>query len=202
VTLNLPGRHNVLNALAAIAVARSSSLPDAAHAEGAGRASPASAGASRSSATAGRRPAGTFTLVDDYGHHPTEIAATLEGARGAWPGRRVVLAFQPHRYTRTRDCFEDFVKVLSEPEVLVLLRRLSGRRGSRSPGPTAAPWPAPSARAAVEPVFVESPERCVETLRGVLRDGDVLLTQGAGNVGALAASLPRPSPRRPGMDNP
>jgi UDP-N-acetylmuramate--alanine ligase len=120
VTLNLPGEHNVLNALAAIAVATELELPDApivkALAEFA-----ASAGASSAMATWPRGDgAGRFTLIDDYGHHPVEMAAVLAAARGAFPGRRLVLAFQPHRYTRTRDCFEDFVKVLGSADAVLL----------------------------------------------------------------------------------
>jgi UDP-N-acetylmuramate--alanine ligase len=200
VTLNLPGRHNVLNALAAVAVAHELGVSDEAIRRGLG-----------SFQGIGRRfqvygdvvtPTGSVTLVDDYGHHPTEIAATLAAARDAWPGRRLVLAFQPHRYTRTRDLFEDFAEVLSEPEVLVLLDVYPAGEAPipGADGRTLAR--AIRARGRVDPVFVESPERFVETLRSVLRDGDVLLTQGAGNVGALAASLPNALATPAGEDKP
>ncbi len=188
VALNMPGRHNVLNALAAVAVAHELGVSDDAIRRGLDRFQ----GIGRRFQVYGdiTTPAGTVTLVDDYGHHPTEIAATLAAARDAWPGRRLVLAFQPHRYTRTRDLFEDFAEVLSEPEVLVLLDVYAAGEAPihGADGRTLAR--AIRARGRVNPVFVESPDRFVETLQGVLRDGDVLLTQGAGNVGALAASLP------------
>jgi UDP-N-acetylmuramate--alanine ligase len=200
VMLNLPGRHNVLNALAAVAVAHELGVSDEAIQRGLGNFQ----GIGRRFQVYGDvvTPAGTVTLVDDYGHHPTEIAATLAAARDAWPDRRLVLAFQPHRYTRTRDLFEDFAEVLSEPEVLVLLDVYPAGEAPipGADGRTLAR--AIRARGRVDPVFVESPERFVETLRGVLRDGDVLLTQGAGNVGALAASLPRALTTPTGEDLP
>jgi UDP-N-acetylmuramate--alanine ligase len=188
VTLNLPGRHNVLNALAAVAVAHDLGVDDGAIQRALG-----------SFQGIGRRfqvygtldtPAGRILLVDDYGHHPTEISATLEAARSAWPDRRLVLAFQPHRYTRTRDLFEDFAEVLSEPDVLVLLEVYPA---GEEPIPGADGRTLARAirtRGRVDPVFVDAPDRLVDTLLGVLRDGDVLVTQGAGNVGALAAGLP------------
>ncbi|MCG5501421.1 UDP-N-acetylmuramate--L-alanine ligase [Ectothiorhodospira lacustris] len=188
VTLNLPGRHNVLNALAAVAVAHELGVDDGAIQRGL----QAFQGIGRRFQVYGNLPTpmGAVLLVDDYGHHPTEVAATIAAARSAWPGQRLVLAFQPHRYTRTRDLFEDFAEVLSEPDVLVLLDVYAAGED-----------PIPGAdgrtlartirtRGRVDPVFVDAPERLVDALRGVLREGDVLLTQGAGNVGALAASLP------------
>jgi UDP-N-acetylmuramate--alanine ligase len=200
VTLNLPGRHNVLNALAAVAVAHELGVADEAIRRGLDNFQ----GIGRRFQVYGDlvTPAGTITLVDDYGHHPTEIAATLAAARDAWPDRRLVLAFQPHRYTRTRDLFEDFADVLSEPEVLVLLDVYAAGEASipGADGRTLAR--AIRARGQVDPVFVESPDRFVETLLGVLRDGDVLLTQGAGNVGTLAASLPGALRAATGEDHP
>ncbi|MFW5452598.1 UDP-N-acetylmuramate--L-alanine ligase [Thioalkalivibrio sulfidiphilus] len=188
VTLNLPGRHNVLNALAAVAVAHELGVDDAAIQQGLDKFQ----GIGRRFQVYGelKTAAGTVTLVDDYGHHPTEIAATLAAARDAWPDRRLVLAFQPHRYTRTRDLFEDFAEVLSSPDALVLLEVYPAGEAAipGADGRTLAR--AIRARGRVNPVFVDAPERFVETLKGVLRDGDVLLTQGAGNVGALAAALP------------
>ncbi|MBK1672551.1 UDP-N-acetylmuramate--L-alanine ligase [Ectothiorhodospira shaposhnikovii] len=188
VTLNLPGRHNVLNALAAVAVAHELGVDDGAIQRGL----QAFQGIGRRFQVYGRlpAPAGEVMLVDDYGHHPTEVAATIAAARSAWPGRRLVLAFQPHRYTRTRDLFEDFAEVLSEPDVLVLLDVYAAGEDPipGADGRTLAR--AIRTRGRVDPVFVDAPERLVDALRGVLREGDVLLTQGAGNVGALAASLP------------
>ncbi|OOG26456.1 UDP-N-acetylmuramate--L-alanine ligase [Thioalkalivibrio denitrificans] len=200
VTLNLPGRHNVLNALAAVAVAFELGVADEAiqrglvHFQGIGRRFQVYGDIATG--------VGTVTLVDDYGHHPTEIAATLAAARDAWPGRRLVLAFQPHRYTRTRDLFEDFAEVLSEPDALVLLDVYPAGEAPihGADGRTLAR--AIRARGRVDPVFVDSPERFVDTLQGVLRDGDVLLTQGAGNVGGLAASLPAALARVSGEEHP
>jgi UDP-N-acetylmuramate--alanine ligase len=200
VALNLPGRHNVLNALAAVAVAHELGVSDDAIQRGLDKFQ----GIGRRFQVYGDivTPSGTVTLVDDYGHHPTEIAATLAAARDAWPSRRLVLAFQPHRYTRTRDLFEDFAEVLSEPEVLVLLDVYAAGEAPihGADGRTLAR--AIRARGRVNPVFVESPDRFVETLQGVLRDGDVLLTQGAGNVGALAASLPTALAAASGEEHP
>jgi UDP-N-acetylmuramate--alanine ligase len=187
VVLNLPGRHNVLNALAAAAVAHELDVtPDAMQR------------ALESFQGIGRRfqvqecaiPAGRVILVDDYGHHPREIAATLEAARAAWPKRRIVLVFQPHRFTRTRDLFEDFAEVLSLPDGLVLL---DVYRAGETPIPSADGRSLARAirlRGRVEPVFVESVEAVPEVLAGLLRDGDVVITQGAGDVGQLAARLP------------
>ncbi|MFP4079045.1 MAG: UDP-N-acetylmuramate--L-alanine ligase [Ectothiorhodospira sp.] len=188
VTLNLPGRHNVLNALAAVAVAHELGVTDAAIQ----RALSGFEGIGRRFQVYGEIPvpAGRVLLVDDYGHHPTEVAATLAAARAAWPDRRLVLAFQPHRYTRTRDLFEDFTQVLSEADALVLLEVYPAGEPpiQGADGRTLAR--AVRMRARVDPVFVETPDRLAPVLADLLEDGDVLLTQGAGNVGALAASLP------------
>ncbi|HLF98625.1 MAG TPA: UDP-N-acetylmuramate--L-alanine ligase [Methylococcaceae bacterium] len=189
VTLNLPGQHNVLNALAAITVAGELGVADDAIV----RALAGFRGIGRRFQINGEVPwgDGVVTLVDDYGHHPREVAATLEAARGAWPERRLVLAFQPHRYTRTRDLFEDFVQALSKADVLALLdvypageapiAGADGRTLSR----------AIRARGQVDPVFVENFHELGEVLPGLLRPGDVLLTLGAGNVGQYAAGLPQ-----------
>ena len=132
---------------------------------------------------------GGFTLIDDYGHHPAELAATLEAARGAFPGRRIVLAFQPHRYTRTRDCFEDFVKVLSTADALVL-----GDVYPAGEAPIVAADGRALARALrvagrIEPVFVDDVAEVAEAIEGVARDGDVVLTMGAGSIGGVAPQL-------------
>lgn len=188
VTLNLPGRHNVLNALAAIAAATEVGVPDAsiikalAEFKGVGRrfqrygeiALPAG---------------GSFTLVDDYGHHPNEMRATIAAARGAFPGRRLLLAFQPHRYTRTRDCFEDFVGVLSSVDALVLTDVYAAGEA-----PIVAADGRSLARALrvagkVEPVFVEEIAAMPQAIRDVARDGDVVITMGAGSIGGLPGKL-------------
>ena len=188
VILNLPGQHNVLNALAAIAVATEVGVPDASIAK-----------ALNEFKGVGRRfqrygevalPAGgSFTLVDDYGHHPVEMAATIAAARGAFPGRRLVLAFQPHRYTRTRDCFEDFVKVLSGVDALLLSEVYAA--GEQ---PIVAADGRSLARALrvagkVEPVFVEDIEEMSDAILGAALDGDVVITMGAGSVGAVPGKL-------------
>ena len=187
VTLNLPGRHNVLNALAAAAVAHELEVaPEVLqHSlkgfQGIGR---------RFQVQECPIPGGAVTLVDDYGHHPREIAATLEAARAAWPGRRILLVFQPHRFTRTRDLFEDFAEVLSSPDGLVLLDIY---RAGEPPIPSADGRSLARAirlRGRVEPVFVESVEDVPEVLKGLLSSDDVVITQGAGDIGQLAAHLP------------
>ncbi|MBS0001577.1 MAG: UDP-N-acetylmuramate--L-alanine ligase [Thioalkalivibrio sp.] len=187
VTLNLPGRHNVLNALAASAVAHELEVPpDALQRalegfQGIGR---------RFQVQECPIAGGSVTLVDDYGHHPREIAATLEAVRAAWPGRRVLLVFQPHRFTRTRDLFEDFAEVLSAPDGLVLL---DVYRAGETPIPSADGRTLARAirlRGRVEPVFVESVHAVSGVLAGLLAPGDVVITQGAGDIGQLAARLP------------
>jgi len=188
VTLNLAGVHNVLNALAAIAVASEVGVAD----EAIVRALAEFRGVGRRFQRWGEiaLPAGgRYTLVDDYGHHPVEMAATLAAARGAFPGRRLVLAFQPHRYTRTRDCFEDFVRVLSTVDALVLAEVYPAGES-----PIVAADGRALARAVrigghVEPLFVESVEAMPAALAGVLREGDVLLTMGAGSIGGVPARL-------------
>jgi len=137
-----------------------------------------------------RTKSGKVMLVDDYGHHPTELAATIAAARSGWPNRRIVLAFQPHRYTRTRDAFEDFVKVLSTADVLVLTEVYAAGE-ALIPGATGRDLSrAVRARGQVDPVFIDDIEELPEVLRGLLDDGDILLIMGAGNIGAMAARLP------------
>ena len=199
VTLNLPGEHNVRNALAAIAVAREVGCPEEAIAK-----------ALAEFTGVGRRfqrfgdvalaDGGEFTLVDDYGHHPVEMAATIAAARGAFPGRRLVVAFQPHRYTRTRDLFEDFVRVLSTVDDLVLADVYSAGEA-----PIVAADGRSLARAVrvagrVEPVFVEQVGAMREAVLGRVKDGDVVLVIGAGSIGGLAPELAlgaaMPAPRK------
>ncbi|BBL72240.1 UDP-N-acetylmuramate--L-alanine ligase [Methylogaea oryzae] len=188
VTLNLPGHHNILNALAAIAIASEVEVPDAAVV----KALAEFRGIGRRFQINGDIPwdDGVVTLVDDYGHHPREVAATLEAARGAWPDRRLVVAFQPHRYTRTRDLFEDFVQVLSKADVLVVMEVYTAGESYIPGADSRALTRAIRARGQVDPVFVESMDDMAEVLTCLLQADDVLLTLGAGNVGQLAAGLP------------
>lgn len=188
ISLNMPGEHNVLNALAAIAIAVELDVPDIViqnalnEFEGVGRRFTQYGDI--------QTEKGEIKLVDDYGHHPTEMEATLKALRSAWPERRSVVLFQPHRYTRTRDLFEDFAQVLSEPDVLVLMDVYAA---SEEPIPGAdgrALAGAIRMRGKVNPVFVADEADVVDTLKGVLQAGDVLLTLGAGSVGSIAASLP------------
>lgn len=193
IVLNLPGEHNVRNALSVIAVAVELGIPDEAVQrglagfKGVGRrfqsygdvAVPAQGGAA----------AGSFTLIDDYGHHPVEMAATLAAARGAFPGRRLVLAFQPHRYTRTRDCFEDFVKVIGNADAVLL-----GEVYAAGEPPIVAADGRTLARALrvagkVEPVFVDDIAAMPQAILDNARAGDVVLCMGAGSIGAVPAKV-------------
>jgi UDP-N-acetylmuramate--alanine ligase len=188
VVLNLPGRHNVLNALAAIAVASELEIPDAAllqallEFKGVGR-------RFQSYGDLLTPSDAHFTLIDDYGHHPVEMAATLEAARGAFPGRRLVLAFQPHRFTRTRDCFEDFVKVIGQADAVLLSEVYAAGE---------APIVAADGRTLVrairvagqlEPVFVDDITNMSQLIIDNVRDGDVVLCMGAGSIGQVPGQL-------------
>jgi UDP-N-acetylmuramate--alanine ligase len=193
ITLNLPGLHNVQNALAAIAVATELGVSDAAIV----RALAEFKGVGRRFQRYGEvaLPAGgSFTLIDDYGHHPAEMAATLAAARGAFPGRRIVLAFQPHRYTRTRDCFEDFVKVLAGADALLL-----GEVYPAGEAPIVAADGRSLARAIrvagkIEPIFVEDVADMAQRILETARDGDVVITMGAGSIGGVPGKLARSEP--------
>jgi UDP-N-acetylmuramate--alanine ligase len=189
VTLNMPGNHNILNALASIGVAHELGVPDQAIQKALGEFQ----GVGRRFQIQGEveTDAGRVLLVDDYGHHPTEIEATLQAARQAWPDRRLVLVFQPHRYTRTRDLFEDFTRVLSEVDTLVMLEVYPANEDPIPGADSRALCRAIRIRGKVDPVFVEEPDTLAETLVDLIHDGDVILTQGAGNVGALAMALPQ-----------
>lgn len=134
---------------------------------------------------------GKLTLVDDYGHHPRELAATLEALRQAWPTRRKVVVFQPHRYTRTRDLFEDFVEVLSGVDVLILLDVYSAGEAPINGADGKALSRSIRVRGQVDPVFVQNREDLATILAGIVEKDDVLLTMGAGNVGQIAAELPQ-----------
>ena len=133
---------------------------------------------------------GHITLVDDYGHHPREVGATFEAMRQAWPERRKVVIFQPHRYTRTRDLFEDFVEVLSTVDVLILLDIYTAGETEIAGATGQALSRAIRIRGQVDPVFVKDRNELAEILVGIVQPGDVLLTMGAGNVGQIAAELP------------
>ena len=188
VTLNLPGRHNVQNALAAIAVATELGLEDAAIV----RALAEFRGVARrfqSYDAIAAKGGGSFTLIDDYGHHPAEMQATLDAARGAFPGRRILLAFQPHRYTRTRDLFEDFVKVLSGADALLLAEVYAAGEAPivAADGRTLARAVRIAGR--VEPVFVENIADMADAIRSAAQDGDVVVTMGAGSIGGVPAAL-------------
>lgn len=187
VELNLPGVHNVRNALAAIAIGREVGVPDAAIANALAE----FRGVGRRFQRYGdvRHGAGVFTLIDDYGHHPVEMAATIDATRDSFPGRRLVLAFQPHRYTRTRDLFEDFVKVLSTVDVLVLVDVYPAGELPIVAADGRALVRAVRVAGRVEPVFVERIADVADAIRAVVRDGDVVVTMGAGSIGQVPALL-------------
>jgi UDP-N-acetylmuramate--alanine ligase len=187
VTLNLPGIHNVSNALAAIAVATELGIDDAAIA----RALAAFQGIDRRLQHIGdvKLASGTVTIVDDYAHHPTEVAATLEALRQGYPGRRLVLAFQPHRYTRTRDLIDDFGSVLSQADVLLVTEVYAAGEAPIAGADGRAICRAVRSRAQVEPVFVENVETLGEALQGMIRGGDLVVTMGAGNINAVSHGL-------------
>lgn len=194
VVLNLPGLHNVQNALAAIAIATDLGVAD----EAIQLALAEFNGVGRRFQRHGEIPVagGAYTLIDDYGHHPVEMAATIAAARGAFPGRRLVLAFQPHRYTRTRDCFEDFVHVLSTVDALVLTEVYAA---GEAPIPTAngdALSRAVRAAGKVEPVLVASVDALPEALTQVAQPGDVVITMGAGSIGGVPGKLVQDTQRK------
>jgi UDP-N-acetylmuramate--alanine ligase len=188
VTLNHPGMHNVLNALAAIAVATEVGASDAAILKALGEFH----GVGRRFQRYGEQPArdgGQYTLIDDYGHHPVEMAATLAAARGAFPGRRLVLVFQPHRFTRTRDCFEDFVRVLSEADVLLLTEVYPAGEAPIVAADGRALARAVRVAGKVEPIFVENVADVPAMVRDLVRADDVVLVMGAGSIGQTAPAL-------------
>ncbi|HKW36413.1 MAG TPA: UDP-N-acetylmuramate--L-alanine ligase [Burkholderiales bacterium] len=192
IVLNLPGRHNVQNALAAVAVATELGVPDAAIR----KALAEFRGVGRRFQRYGEVPlaadgkaSGSFTLVDDYGHHPAEMRATVDAARGAFPGRRIVLAFQPHRYTRTRDLFEDFVKALSGVDALLLADVYPAGEPPIAAADGRSLAEAIRLAGKVEPVFVEKIAHMPEAIRKLARAGDVVLTMGAGSIGGVPGAL-------------
>ncbi|HSI38184.1 MAG TPA: UDP-N-acetylmuramate--L-alanine ligase [Methylotenera sp.] len=191
VTLNLPGNHYVLNALAAIAIASELNVPDVAiikalkEFKGVGRRFERY-GEVKAKAHNGDQ-AGTFTLIDDYGHHPVEMQAVIAAARAAFPNRRLVMAFQPHRYTRTRDCFEDFVRVLSSADIVLLTEVYSAGEAPIVAADTRSLIRAIRIADKVEPLFVESTDVMPQAILDVARVGDVVIVMGAGSIGHVAA---------------
>ncbi len=188
ITLNLPGEHNVLNALATIAVATELELPDAPVVKGLAE----FRGVGRRFQRYGELAlpgGGRFTLIDDYGHHPVEMAATLAAARGAFPGRRLVLAFQPHRYTRTRDCFEDFVKVIGHADAVLLAEVYAAGEAPIVAADGRALARALRVAGKVDPVFVDDVAALPQTIADRVRDGDVVISMGAGSIGGVPAAL-------------
>src|SRR5579872_796708 len=188
VIVNLPGTHNVLNSLAAIVVAGEIGIDDAsiqralANFQGIDRRLQHIADV----VTA----AGRVTIIDDYGHHPTEVTATLEALRQGYPGRRIVLAFQPHRYTRTHDLIDDFSKALSTADALLVTEVYAAGEAAISGADGRAICRAVRSRGQVEPLFVERVEELAESLKDVIRDGDVIVTMGAGHISAVSHELP------------
>jgi len=193
VKINMPGKHNVLNAAAACAVATDEGVNDdaivraLAKFQGVGRRFQLQGEfVVKSKDTNG---GGTALLVDDYGHHPTEVAATIKAARESWPERRLVMIFQPHRYTRTRDLYEDFAAVLSKVDVLILLEVYSAGEEPIAGADGRSLARSIRSRGHVDPIFVEEPKGVAAVLKDVVRADDIIITQGAGNVGALAQDL-------------
>ncbi len=185
VTLNLPGVHNVLNALAAIAVATEIELPDEPIIQALG----AFTGVGRRFQRYGEfktADGGQVTLIDDYGHHPVEMAAVISAARGAFPGQRLVLAFQPHRYTRTRDCFEDFVKVLGTADAVLLTEVYAAGEAPIVAADGRALTRAVRVAGKVEPIFVDDVVELPQSIATNARGGDVVICMGAGSIGTVA----------------
>ncbi len=191
ITLNMPGRHNVLNALAAICIAHELgvSTQDVQAAlfkfEGIGRRMHMYGEVEISQ----NNSKGTVTLVDDYAHHPTELAASLSAAKNAWPDKRLVVVFQPHRFTRTRDLFEDFSQVLSDIDVLMLTEIFAAGEEPIAGADGRALCASIRARGKVNPIFVEDVEKLASELQAILQDGDLVLTMGAGSIGRIASQL-------------
>ena len=185
--LQMPGRHNALNAAAAVAVASDEGVSDDRIRAGIA----GFAGVGRRFQQLGEFPVtgGTVSLIDDYGHHPTELEVTIAALRAGWPERRLVMIFQPHRFSRTRDLYEDFVTVLSEADVLLLLEVYSAGEKSLPGADSRSLCGSIRQQGRVDPIYVPEDGQLHEILMGLLRPGDIVLTQGAGNVGALAREL-------------
>jgi UDP-N-acetylmuramate--alanine ligase len=187
ITVNMPGVHNVLNALATIAVATDEGINDEAIAT-----------ALKNFAGVGRRfqvldevkvSGGTAMLVDDYGHHPREVQAVVDAVKKGWPDRRLVMIYQPHRYTRTRDLYEDFVQVLSGVDMLMLMEVYAAGEEPIAGADSRSLCRSIRQRGNLEPVYVKTADEVPDILKNILKPGDILLTQGAGNITALAHDL-------------
>jgi UDP-N-acetylmuramate--alanine ligase len=189
IVLNLPGQHNVLNALAAISVAVELGVDDAAVQTALAQFKGVGRRFQRYGDVATADGSGRFTVIDDYGHHPVEMAATLAAARGAFPGRRLVLAFQPHRYSRTRDLLDDFAAVLSEVDVLLLTEVYPAGEAPIPGADARALARAIRARGRIDPVLVNHPRDLAATLPDLLHDGDLLILSGAGDIGRSSQHL-------------
>ena len=187
VSVNLPGQHNVLNALAAIAVSMEDGIKD----QDITKALAKFAGIGRRFEQLGEfaTDKGQLMLVDDYGHHPSEVLATIKAARAGWPDKRLVMIYQPHRYSRTRDLYEDFVEVLSLVDELILLEVYSAGEEPIVGADSRALCRSIRAHATFEPIYVASPEVLPARLAKLMQDGDLILTQGAGSVGTLSKEL-------------
>ena len=187
ITLNIPGRHNVLNAAAAIAVASDEGIPDSAIINGLQEFS----GVGRRFEIIGDYPVkeGTAMLVDDYGHHPTEVKATIDAVRAGWPGKRLVMVFQPHRYTRTRDLFDDFVEVLSQVDVLIVLDVYTAGEEEIEGARSTDLCSSISQKSAVNPIHAQTLEIVPSLVADFVKADDLVLTQGAGSVTKLVAML-------------
>lgn len=186
-TIGVPGLHNVLNATAAVAVATDEGLSDSAIVDGINHFQ----GVGRRFQVYGNFPVGSgdVMLVDDYGHHPTEVAAVIRAVRDGWPERRLVMVYQPHRYTRTRDLYEDFVEVLSQVDSLVLLEVYPAGEEPIPGADSRHLCRSIRARGQIEPIFVNGVDGVPEIIRDLVQAGDIVITQGAGNVGSLAGEL-------------
>lgn len=189
VTLAIPGRHNVLNALAAVAVATDEGLDDDAIIAGLREFSGVGRRFQVSESVRLEAEKSTFTVVDDYGHHPTEVEAVIATARDMWPERRLVMCYQPHRYTRTRDLYDDFVRVLSGVDVLVCLEVYAAGESPIAGADAKALCQGIRQRANLIPMYAEDPQAALVVLKDVLEDGDVVLVQGAGNVNAISNAM-------------
>ncbi|WP_286263069.1 UDP-N-acetylmuramate--L-alanine ligase [Thalassotalea atypica] len=187
VSVNLPGQHNVLNALAAIAVAKDEGVSNQAICKALGEFE--GIGRRFEQLTDLKTNTGVMALVDDYGHHPREVEATIKAMRNGWPDKRLVMVFQPHRYTRTRDLYEDFVEVLSEVDCLVLLDVYAAGEAPISTADSKSLARSIRQRGQVEPIYVSDIDKLPEVLAKQLIDGDMVITQGAGNIGTVSRTL-------------
>jgi len=187
IKLNLAGKHNVLNALAAVAVSLDANISMECIKDGLEQFK----GVGRRFQTLGEYQieGKNITLVDDYGHHPREVKAVIDAMRGSWQGRRLVMIYQPHRYSRTKDLFEDFAATLSEVDVLVMLEIYSAGEAAIAGVDSRTLCGSIRKRGIVDPIFVEDPEQLFDALQGIIQDGDIIITQGAGTIGKIARQL-------------